>query len=443
MNERSIRKLKRKFVGMSTLSFLIVMCFIAGLIYFGNLFIVNTEIHDVLKLIVSNQGELPQSKTTSSKATFESIQEAQKESENMDISIADQLTGFFGLQGTYNTPEFLYSTRFFSVIYPVDSTDRVQVKSTHMASVDDTEAVSLANRLKERVLKFGQYNSYYYQVDTLSDGSTIVVVMDCTSQIALSQRILKLAAIFMGFGAVLSFLILRAFSGRIIAPEVRNSENQKRFITNASHELKTPLAVIRANTELTEAMSGETEWTKATLRQVDRLQGLIQNLVLITRAEEQDDKQERMDMDLSAAVNDVLDNYAPVAEQEGLTLDRQVPEGLHMQAAGGQIRQLVTLFVDNAIKYCDPGGQIQVRVSKAKRGRATILEFSNDYAKGKDVDYARFFDRFYRADESHNTDRGGYGIGLSIAESIVEQYHGIASVDWKDGRIIFTCRLLG
>ena len=100
MNERSIRKLKRKFVGMSTLSFLIVMCFIAGLIYFGNLFIVNTEIHDVLKLIVSNQGELPQSKTTSSKATFESIQEAQKESENMDISIADQLTGFFGLQGT-------------------------------------------------------------------------------------------------------------------------------------------------------------------------------------------------------------------------------------------------------------------------------------------------------------------------------------------------------
>jgi signal transduction histidine kinase len=114
-----------------------------------------------------------------------------------------------------------------------------------------------------------------------------------------------------------------------------------------------------------------------------------------------------------------------------------------MQAAGGQIRQLVTLFVDNAIKYCDPGGQIQVRVSKAKRGRATILEFSNDYAKGKDVDYTRFFDRFYRADESHNTDRGGYGIGLSIAESIVEQYHGIASVDWKDGRIIFTCRLLG
>lgn len=440
MDERAITKLKRKFVTVAALSFMVVMIFIAGLIYVGNLWIVSSEINEVLTYIIDNDGELPEKNTTSSQnSTFEKLQKSDGKEDKKPVY--EVLSDFFGLQGTYDTPEFVYSTRFFSVIYNSKSKNVVEVKTTHMASVDNADAVSLAGRIQKRSLNFGRYGDYYYKKSTASSGDTILVVMDCTSQVSLSKRILFLSLILIGFGMVLSSIVLRALSSRIVAPEVRNSENQKRFITNASHELKTPLAVIRANTELTEAMSGETEWTQATLRQVDRLQGLIQNLVLITRAQEQDSKDSRVDMDISAAARETVETFLPVASQEGLKVTMDIPDGLHMTAEGGQIRQLVSLFVDNAIKYCDPQGEILIKISQPKRGKYTIFQFSNNYAAGKNVNYTRFFDRFYREDKSHNTDKGGYGIGLSIAETIVEQYHGRAEVGWKDGIITFTCRL--
>ncbi|MDD6449834.1 MAG: HAMP domain-containing sensor histidine kinase [Lachnospiraceae bacterium] len=443
MDKRAIEKLKRKFVGIAALSFMLVMIFIAGLIYVGNLWIVNSEINDVLTYIVDNDGELPENGQAKKArdSTFENLQKS--DSSDSKKTITDKLTNFFGLQGSYDTPEFLYSTRFFSVIYNAKDHSVVEVKTSHMASVDNTEAVSIATKIEKRNFDFGRYGDFYYKKSTDPDGKSILVVMDCTSQVSLSKRILILSLIFIGFGMVLSSIILRALSSRLVAPEIRNSENQKRFITNASHELKTPLAVIRANTELTEAMSGETEWTKATLRQVDRLQGLIQNLVLITRAQEQDSKDSRVDMDISSAARETVETFLPLASQEGLKVTMDIPKDLHMVAEGGQIRQLVSLFVDNAIKYCDPDGEICIRISQPKRGRYTLFQFSNSYAAGKDVDYTRFFDRFYREDKSHNTDKGGYGIGLSIAETIVEQYHGYAGVNWKDGVITFICRLYG
>jgi two-component system sensor histidine kinase CiaH len=440
MDVRAITKLKRKFVMVAALSFMVVMVFIAGLIYVGNLWIVSSEINEVLTYIIDNDGELPEKSTESSQnSTFEKLQKSDSKEDKKPVY--EVLSDFFGLQGTYDTPEFVYSTRFFSVIYNSKSRDVVEVKTTHMASVDNADAVSLAGRIQKRSLNFGRYGDYYYKKSTTPSGDTILVVMDCTSQVSLSKRILFLSLILIGFGMVFSSIVLRALSSRIVAPEVRNSENQKRFITNASHELKTPLAVIRANTELTEAMSGETEWTQATLRQVDRLQGLIQNLVLITRAQEQDSKDSRVDMDISAAARETVETFLPVASQESLKVTMDIPDGLHMVAEGGQIRQLVSLFVDNAIKYCDPHGEILIKISQPKRGKYTIFQFSNNYAAGKNVDYTRFFDRFYREDKSHNTDKGGYGIGLSIAETIVEQYRGRAEVSWKDGIITFTCRL--
>lgn len=114
-----------------------------------------------------------------------------------------------------------------------------------------------------------------------------------------------------------------------------------------------------------------------------------------------------------------------------------------MMANESQIRQLSSLLIDNAIKYCDDGGTI--RVTLTQKGRSPVrLDVSNNYAKGGDVDYARFFERFYRQDKSHNIEKGGYGIGLSIAQAIVEQYKG-SSIDaaWKDGIITFTCLLKG
>ena len=108
-----------------------------------------------------------------------------------------------------------------------------------------------------------------------------------------------------------------------------------------------------------------------------------------------------------------------------------------MEAEPNQISQLTALLVDNAIKYCDDGGEITVELSQ--KGRYIRLIVSNSYAEGANQDYRRFFDRFYREDEAHTQGRGGYGIGLSIAEGLMEQYRGSIDVSWKDGVISFTC----
>ena len=115
-------------------------------------------------------------------------------------------------------------------------------------------------------------------------------------------------------------------------------------------------------------------------------------------------------------------------------------EDVRMVARESAIQQLVTLLVDNAIKYCDPGGSVRVALSAPRKGRQVQIEVSNSYAAGETIDYSRFFERFYRNDEAHSN-QGGYGIGLSVAESICDRYRGSIKASWKDGDITFTCLL--
>jgi signal transduction histidine kinase len=269
-------------------------------------------------------------------------------------------------------------------------------------------------------------------------------MIDASTLINLNQSVTRSTLIICGVGLIITFLAVLALSGRIVQPEIENARRQKMFITNASHELKTPLAVIRANTELEELINGETEWTHSTLRQVDRLNGLIQNLVMIARAQEAEDPGTLTDVDASAAIIDTVRPYESLARQEGKTLSLDVVPDLHMTADESRLRQLAAILVDNAFKYCDEKGDVSVAFSRTRIGRQMSLTVSNSYAAGKDVDYSRFFERFYREDTSHNTnreDRGGFGIGLSIAESICNQYKGTIRASWKDGIITFTCLL--
>ncbi len=349
------------------------------------------------------------------------------------------LEQFFAIGSHYASPEFAYSTRYFAVIFNADG-GAEEVKTGHIAAVDRSQAVELARIARNRGKSIGRFGDYYYENRQRDDGSSIVVILDCTDNVATSRRLLNLSLILIGTGVLLSGIVMRLIAGRVVQSEVRNTENQKAFITNASHELKTPLAVIKANTEILEMMGGENEWTQSTMRQVDRMTGLIQNLVMITRAQEQDNKQDRVETDISKAVQETVHTFAPVATQDGKKLETDIPDGLSMLAEEGQIRQLVSLLVDNAIKYCDADGTI--RVSLSRRGRSGMrLVVSNNYAAGKDVDFFKFFERFYREDKSHNQDKGGYGIGLSIAENLVNQYHGTIRAEFHDGVISFICTL--
>lgn len=443
MNEQSIKKLKNKFLIISMCSFIAVMVIIGGLIYIGTLTVSRREAHEVTQSIIDNGGELPSVKTViRDDGSDDNVQDSEDDEDITNPTPKENLNNFlktlFGSgRNILSNKDQWYATRYFSVIF--DRQNNVtDIKADRIASVDLQQAKQYALAVSKNTFSFGSIGNYYYQVSKQKN-RTIVVFVDSTNQIRLTNRILYMALILLGFGSIISFLVLRALSYKVIAPEIRNAEQQKQFITNASHELKTPLAVIKANTQVQEMMNGKDEWSESTMHQVDRMTGLIQNLVTIVRAEEKEDAGDRTDTDISEAIRDTVKSYAPVAENAGETLNQNIGDGIHMNAVESQIRQLATLLIDNAIKYCDEKGTIDVTV--IQKGRGIRLSVSNSYADGKNVDYSKFFERFYRADQSHNVDKGGYGIGLSIAESLVKQYNGSINASWKDGIITFDCIL--
>ncbi len=457
MSEEAIRKLKLKFIIYAMSSITIVMLLMAGLIYATNLVMVRNEIRTTMDFIIRKEGELHDA------AVIYSMQESENQEEEKEEDITDKLhlidQSF--RQNVYDIKEFLgeifgsgedddpdlyednaYSTRYFAIIYT--SSGAVEsVKANHISSLNVEDAKILGDYARGKLFKFGKYGQYYYKKGTLENGRSIVVYLDSTNQIHATARLLYSGILLIAFGFAATFLLVRMFSGKAIAPEIRNVELQKQFITNASHELKTPLAVIRANTEMQEILDGENEWTQSTLRQVDRLNGLIQNLVLITRAQEKE-TEERGIVNAAALIQDTAKSFEPVAFQDHKTMEVKLPETINMRAADSEIRQLATILIDNAIKYCDAGGQILVEAGQ--KGKEIWLKVSNSYAEGKDVDYTRFFERFYREDEartipSGKDSKGGYGIGLSIAENLVKKYNGLIRAEWKDGVISFHCTL--
>lgn len=458
MNEREINKLRKKFIVVSTICFFTVMLLVGGLIFFFSETGVRNEALQIMNYIVENDGELPEIRPRQIVPMDEGdIPGLQVDAEFVtDEEINDEmdwsLSQFFGRADVIsNSLDVIYSTRYFAVLFDDDGIVE-DIITSHIADVNEKAAIRYAEFAMYRISpfqnffysgtrigRFGRFGRYFYYVAQRNVSGTIVIYLDRRGQISGNQRVLTSALVIICFGSVIAFILMLFFSKVIVRNEVSNVERQKQFITNASHELKTPLAVIRGNTEMQEMLSGETEWTQSTLRQVERMDGLIRNLVLISRAQEAENSGECTEIDISKAVRETAESFSSVAISENKRLTISVENGIMMICADSMARQLTSLLVDNAVKYCDPEGEISVSLSK--KGKTTTLQVSNSYAAGEGIDYNRFFERFYRADESHTQEKGGFGIGLSVAENIIKSMHGTMTVSWKDGSISFTCRI--
>ena len=417
MNTKEIHRLKRKFIIIAMLSFFLVMVFIGVVINVSSHVVTVNSIRSTLENISNNQGVRDEDEEMFNRP----------DSGPFSPSIGDILS-----------PSYRHNHFFFMKF---DDNDDVFFFISN--SNNDSE-IGLVGGYSADILKndksFGHYGVYYYLKQYPGDGSVTLAILDCTSEEEASLRILSATAGTMLIALLISYILVRIFSNKLIQPEIENSRRQMQFITNASHELKTPLAVIRANTELLEITNGESEWTKSTLNQVDHLNGLIQNLVMIAKAEEKEDTSNMASINATDVVEQTVSPYEALAIQSGRELVKVINKDVTMVADESKLRQLATILIDNAIKYCDENGKVTVALDQPRKGKIR-LAVSNTYAAGKDVDYNRFFDRFYREDKSHNIDKGGYGIGLSIAESICRQYGGDIRANWKDGVISFICQL--
>ena len=416
MSTKEIHRIRRKFILISMLSFLAVISFIGFLINCSNYLVGQSEIHYSLSEILDK------------KHAIEDIE--------YDIINYDELT----LTELFSPS---YQRNIFYIFTYDSQGHEISISASKGSNIKEDAIRARARTIMDIPKEEGQYSVFFYKKSMLPDGSTELAILDCTNIIYARERLLYATIAIGGLGVLLSLILVMIISKRAIQPEIRNNESQRQFLTNVSHELKTPLAVIQSNAEMEEIINGETEFTQSTIRQVNRMNGLIKSLVMITKTKEKSDKNAFSDVDISDIASETLKEFTAMATGEDKSIINDIDEGLIVKSEESTIRQLIMILIDNAIKYCDDNGTVTVSLKPMKKGNKQVkLTVSNNYAEGENTDYKKFFDRFYREDESHNIDTAGYGIGLSIAQNICEQNDGDIYVEWNDGVISFVCELV-
>ena len=409
------RKLKIRFILLASAAIVCILLTMIAVLNSVRFLQTNGEIQAVLNILSANNGDFP------------SVEETAESLQNDRITI-----------------DTIYQYRYFSVVYKEDKS-LYSSNLDHLSNLSKEQALSYANKVIKDSRSSGVFKvgSQFYSYQITQDSKTkryLLVVLDSTNYLESRNDFFWLSIQLCFYSFIFFVLVVSGFSNFAIRPYIKNYENQKRFITNAGHELKTPLAIISANTELQELMTGENEWTESTKDQVKRLSNLINQMVVLARLEEQPDVT-LVDVNFSEVVKKVAGNFKSVIEKAGKKYEIKLQEDIHVKATEDELYELVSILIDNACKYCDEDGQLFVTLTKAKRGKRARLTVANSYADGKNVDYSRFFDRFYREDESHNQKQPGYGIGLSMAESLVRIFKGRIWVSYKKGLIGFTVLL--
>ena len=407
------RKLKWQFILASTGAVLIVLGIVLFLINHMNYRSVNRSQFQVIEYIAEIGGEIP-------------------EGFHMEETLLETVFG----------DEAPYRFRYFTVWLDHEG-NMTDSNTEHVYYVTEELAEEFAKKALARGRRKGSAvrggNHYVYECFPQNEG-TMCIFLDSTQEFWQLRRIRQYSLMF-GLSMLLLFVsIVYAISGTVVEPVARTIESQKEFITNAGHELKTPIAVISANAEVLEMINGESEWTTSIINQVKRLSGLVNDLVLMAKMDEET-RPELTKMDMSAAVKEAELAFRTVVEQAGKTMKSEIEPEVFVMATDRELPALVNNLLDNAVKYCDDGGEVQVVLKKKGRETGAVLTVTNSYAEGASVDTQKFFDRFYREDESHSQKKSGYGIGLSMVRSIVRAYRGRVTAQWKDGIMSFTVTL--
>ncbi|MBO5552171.1 MAG: HAMP domain-containing histidine kinase [Lachnospiraceae bacterium] len=403
------------------------------------------ESYRILRFIADNEGEIgsPEEEVVLEHVTDDEDTGSEKP--------GAKASAIYGINSTFRkllsgtalidlTGENSYMIRYYSVTFDKDR-NPVSVNTRHIASIDRDAASEKATELLSKTIHHGHFTDgskvYTFINRRTENKGRIVVVMDSTRDIEDATSVIRRSFLLGVFCLIIFAVIIVFLSKKAIAPVMRNIENQKAFITNAGHELKTPLAVIKADTEVIEMTSGANEWTRSISKQVDRLTVLIGNLITLSKMGELA-REDLSDIDFSECVKASVEDYRLIISNQGKVLETDIAEKVKVRGIKDGLTEIVNILLDNAQKYCDDKGTIRIELTHTRRNSGAKLTVSNDYAKGKDVDYTKFFDRFYRGDTSHNDRQSGYGIGLSMAEGFVEEFNGKIAADYSDGRISFT-----
>lgn len=329
----------------------------------------------------------------------------------------------------YRSMELPFEMRFFSVLLDAEGSV-IETDTEQIAAIDADEARGYALE----VLTGGRDSGFYgiYRFARYEDeGGTRVIFLDCGRSLTQFHNVLRRSALISGIGLTAVFLLIVLLSGRIVKPISRSYEKQKRFISDAGHEIRTPITIIDADTEVLEMDFGENEWLSDIRQQAARLSSLTNDLIFLSRMEEQE-QATMIDFPLSDVVSETAASFQALALTREKRFEMDVEPMLSINGNEKQIRQLVSILLDNAIKYSDDHGRISLSLKRQNKSVRLTVENTAEGVSAELLD--NMFERFYRGDPSRNSATKGYGIGLSIAKAVVEAHKGRIAAESPDGK---------
>ena len=294
----------------------------------------------------------------------------------------------------------------------------------------DTQVAAMAESALADGRDSGRIGTQFYR-RVQSEGRTKLIVLDARLDYLSASNMLRAAVLIAAAACLLLSLLAWLLIRRMVQPVEDAFVRQKRFVSDASHELKTPLAVISANAEVLEQEIGENEYLGYIRSEVRRTDTLVRNLLTLARLDRNEAAAEMKPFDLGRALLDVTLPFESTVFEAGKTLEIQIPEGIEYTGNEEMIKQLAVILLSNALKYSDPGGKIIISL-KAK-GRQREISVFNTGEPIDPEDRERIFDRFWRADPAHGRETGGHGLGLAIARSVVDAHRGKITVESREG----------
>ncbi|MBR0353637.1 MAG: HAMP domain-containing histidine kinase [Oscillospiraceae bacterium] len=403
-----IRRLQKKFILLAVLSVFTVLLVLIGAINIINYRNMVADADSTLQILAEHKGYFP-------------IQYRTPPEDD------GQSGAPFGRRNA--TPELPYQTRYFTAFFDGDG-KLYHINMENIVSIDGTGAISLAQETFEAGKEKGFAGDYRFRRCSTETGTMLIFLNISREQATVHSFLLASIAISLaGLLAVLLLLIL--FSGRIVRPIAESYEKQKQFITDAGHELKTPITIINADADVLETELEDSEWLADIRKQTGRLTSLTSDLIYLSKMAEDGTGLMMTGFPLSDTVEETVQSFRAVAMSRNLSLSEEIQPGISMNGDEKSIGRLVSILLDNACKYTPEGGSISVSLEKSGRSiQLTVNNTTENIAQGS---ADMLFERFYRADSSRNSESGGFGLGLAVAKAVSEAHKGKIRAWSEDG----------
>lgn len=348
--------------------------------------------------------------------------------------------GFYGIEafcGNDNQKikrqEYDYST---SVVL---KNKDIMVLSNSLKETTDKDIFNMTKELQKDKKRFGSIDDYIYVVRTLRSGNTVYIFVDNKEAMQNSKQFF-IVSIFIFLLSVIVFTIISYYLSRwMIKPSEKAIKNQKIFVANISHDLKTPITIIKANADLIENEVKNKKSIKYIKQETEKLNHLVNEMLTLTRIDNTISKENFKSFNFGDSLFDVVLPFESIAYEKGISFNINIDEVTDYFGDESNIQKLAEILIDNAMSYTAKGGIVDV--DAYENSKVVTLSVTNSGEPISDEKKVEIFDRFYRESKSRESTGNHYGLGLSIASTIVKKHNGKISIESKNGKNTFTVTL--